>query len=565
MLIMILEPPNSVLRSNNGAKFTFPQPFRFGFDRDEIFTRLGYRASMSQAYRFLSFAFVASDLLLEVDGERRISFAAGAAAGPGEAKAYVGCALDELLGKASAWSLNRALSDLKSGQRVGPIDVLVRCGSNQVRKASVRGFQTPQLAPSVSLGLCWNGPAFATPSAPPILQADAFVEATRDALGVLDQPAALAFVEVAGLGQPGAEAARQSVEAALQDAAVDGRTATRLTDERFAVLRSAGDARSLAALVTEACAAENLAVSPVVSEQTLDPTVAAPPTLRALRFALSACIEQGVEGSGPAFSEQLARTLKDASRFALIVRDRAFEIHYQPIVDLKTRAVHHHEVLARFASGDTAATIRLAEELDMIRAFDLAVLEKSLRTLRQPGAGLVKLAINVSGASLVDDDYVEAVLKRTALNADDRRRLMVEVTETAALEDMDAVGARLQRLRQAGIKLCIDDFGSGAASYEYLRRLPVDVVKLDGRLTRSVDDERTRTMLAHLVELCRTLSVKIVAEQIETQAIADALANLGVDLGQGWLYAKPAPEPVKMIAEPGGSAARRTGTVAGWG
>jgi len=272
-----------------------------------------------------------------------------------------------------------------------------------------------------------------------------------------------------------------------------------------------------------------------------------------------------LESTGNVFSEELARTVQEAGRFANIVRERAFDVHYQPIVDLKTSAIHHHEVLARFGGGDTGRIIQMAEELGMIRAFDLAVLEKSLRTLRQPGSGLIKLAINVSGDSLVDDDYVETLLKRTSLNADDRRRLMVEVTETAALEDMDAVGARLQRLRQAGIKLCIDDFGSGAASYEYLRRLPVDVVKLDGRLTRSVDDERTRTMIAHLVELCRTLSVKIVAEQIETQPIADALDGLGVDLGQGWLYSKPTPEPMTMIPVTGGGPSRRTGTVRGWG
>ena len=235
---------------------------------------------MSQASRFLSFAFVASDLLLEIDGDRRIAFAAGAAAGPGEAThAYVGLTLEELLGRASAWTLRQALTDLMPGQRIGPVEVLVRCGDGQARKASVRGFQTPHLAPSVSLGLCWDGAAFASPRAAPILQADRFIDAARDVLSTLDEPATLAFVEVSGLGDPGAEAARQSVEAALQDAAVDGRTAARLTDERFAVLRGAGDARSLTDLVAQACADENLTVSPVVSEQLVDTSVAAPPTL----------------------------------------------------------------------------------------------------------------------------------------------------------------------------------------------------------------------------------------------------------------------------------------------
>lgn len=530
-----------------------------------MFTHFGYCPSMRQASRFLSLAFVASDLLLEINGDQNIAFAAGAATQPGaDATAMTGQTLDAALGRPAAWSLRQALIDLKPGRRVGPVEIVARCGGGQVRKASVRAFQSPQLTPAISLGLCWEGPAFVLPAPEPMLDEDHFLKAARETLAAMKEPASVAFVEVAGLAEPGAEAARQSVEAALQDAAVDGRTATRLGDDRFAVLRAAGDARSLAALVAEACAAENLAVSPVVDEQTITADADPAPTLRALRFALTACIEKGVQGSGAVFADQLAHTLKESARFAMIVRERAFEVHFQPIVDLRTRVVQHHEVLARFASGDTAGMIRMAEELDMIRAFDLAVLEKALRALQKPGAGLVKLAINVSGASLVDDDYVEALLKRTSLKPDDRRRLMVEVTETAALEDIGAVGARLKRLRDAGIKLCIDDFGSGAASYEYLRRLPVDVVKLDGQLTRSIEDERTRTMLAHLVELCRTLSVKIVAEQIETQAASDALAALGVDLGQGWLWAKAGPEPITVIPEIGGNA-RRMGSVAGWG
>lgn len=520
---------------------------------------------MSQASRFLSFAFVASDLLLEVNAAHQISFAAGAAATPGSTvNILVGQSIEDVLSRASAWALRRALARLTPGQRTGPVEILVRCGSDLFRKAEVRAFLSPQMAPAVSLGLTWIGDPYAVEPGEPLLDKDHFLPSVRETLAVMDEPASVAFVEVAGLDDPGAEAARKSVATVLQDAAVDGRTAARLGEDRFAVLRAAGDARSLAALVAQACAAANLVVSPVVEEQAMAADSDPAPTLRALRFALSACIEKGALGSGAVFADQLAHTLKESGRFAMIVRERAFEIHFQPIVDLQTRAVHHHEVLARFASGDTAEMIRMAEELDMIRDFDLAVLEKALRTLYQPGSGLIKLAINVSGGSLVDDAYVDAILKQTSLNPDNRRRLMIEVTETAALEDIDAVGARLKRLRDAGIKLCIDDFGSGAASYEYLRRLPVDVVKLDGQLTRSIEDERTGTMLAHLVELCRTLSVKIVAEQVETQATSDTLAELGVDLGQGWLWAKPSPEPITFIPEAGGGP-RRAGTVRGWG
>ena len=248
-----------------------------------------------------------------------------------------------------------------------------------------------------------------------------------------------------------------------------------------------------------------------------------------------------------------------------IVRDREFALYYQPIVDLKTRAVHHFEALARFGKGSgPAAAIRMAEELALIDGFDLAVAEKAVRRLREPGGGLLKIAVNVSGASLANDAYVAALLKMTASAPDDRRRLMVEVTETAALADLAAADRRLGALRNAGIKVCIDDFGAGSASFDYLRGLSVDAVKIDGALVRDIDiDARTRTLVAHLVELCGSLDLETIAEMIETDQVADALRDLGVTHGQGWLFGRAEAEPRTILNTPA-IRGRRQGVVEGW-
>ena len=113
--------------------------------------------------------------------------------------------------------------------------------------------------------------------------------------------------------------------------------------------------------------------------------------------------------------------------------------------------------------------------------------------------------------------------------------------------------------------MCLDDFGAGAASFEYLRRLSVDTVKIDGSFVRALDEgERARTLIAHLVKLCADLGLETVGEMVETEAQAEALRDLGVAMGQGWLFGRPTPEPV-TTAPAGQVAARRVGEVAAWG
>jgi len=155
-------------------------------------------------------------------------------------------------------------------------------------------------------------------------------------------------------------------------------------------------------------------------------------------------------------------------------------------------------------------------------------------------------------------------LHLTASDPLERRRLMIEVTETAAMQDIDAANRRLKALRTAGIKVCIDDFGVGSAGFDYLRGLSVDAVKIDGSFIRDLDtDRRAQTLIRHLVELCASLKLTTVAEMIETGPVAEVVRALGVDQGQGWLFGKPMPEPHAAAAQ-GAPLARRAGSVTSW-
>ena len=138
-----------------------------------------------------------------------------------------------------------------------------------------------------------------------------------------------------------------------------------------------------------------------------------------------------------------------------------------------------------------------------------------------------------------------------------------EITETSALDDLDAADRRVQALRAAGIKVCLDDFGVGAASLDYLRKLQIDIIKIDGAFVRDIEsDPKVRALAGHLVDLCRELKIDTVAEMVETEAQAEAVKALGVDYGQGWLFGRPAATPTVAAAS---SVGRRVGEVVGWG
>lgn len=531
---------------------------------------------MSINKRLLGLAFASSDLLLEIDPAGKIVFALGS--GPTAdlpADRFTGTCLFDRVGRASAKVMETALVGLAPGGRSGALEVLFLASDGHMRRASTRFFILPDLAPNVSASVIWEGPAHRLhePGAQPALTSEAFLDRAREVLSAPRscQELAVAFVDVVGLsaadglGEAG-QRLNASVEAALQAASVDGASAGKLGPERYSMLMDRAAEVDLGDQMRTLGLSEGLDLAVRSSQVPIDQVCDPKHVMRALRFAVEHCLkDEGPEPPEKAFAASLSQTLKDAESFRAMVRARDFELYYQPIVDLKTGAVHHFEALARFGTtSGPADTIHMAEELALIDAFDVAVAEKALARLRRPGSGLLKFAINVSGASLADDRYVETLLRMTASKPDERRRLIVEVTESAAVADVEAANRRLGALRNAGIKVCIDDFGAGSASYDYLRCVSVDTVKIDGKFVRGLETEpRGRTLIGHLVELCVSLKVDTIAEMIESQTVADGLRDLGVNFGQGWLFGKAEVEPrIHLQAiEPG----RRRGAVEGWG
>ena len=518
----------------------------------------------SLTLQLLGFAFASADLLFEVDADGQIVTAvgAGATALGLEDRALKGMSYEDLFAAGDHAPIAQALGAVSAGQRTAPLAVRLRNGAT----ARLSAFALPQLAPHLSCALdlradtqnvdasaALKGPmAFASVAGQALSRAASKGRALNLDLVELD-----GFDDaMAGMEAAAARRAREAVAAAMADASYGGAGATEVAKDKYAVLRDAGAPTAPMTAQIEAVAG----VKPKMASLSLGGATPAQ-NMRALRFALDRFIEDGTGAAKATFEATMQRTLRDTERFRRIVADRAFHLAYQPVVSLADESLHHCEALARFdADGSPADTIRLAEELDMIQDFDLAVAEQVTQVLTT-GQG-VRIAVNISSRSLMQTGFVERLLNVTRrIRRDD---LLFEITESAALGDLTLANHQIQLLRQAGHEVCLDDFGAGSATLEYLRDLHVDFLKIDGRYIREVEnDSRGVILLRHLVAMCRELNVPTIAEMVEGRETARLAADLGVCLGQGWLYGKPQASLPQPVAKP--PPARRRGAVEQWG
>lgn len=211
----------------------------------------------------------------------------------------------------------------------------------------------------------------------------------------------------------------------------------------------------------------------------------------------------------------------------------------------------HFEILMRVIDEQGRPTspvgiIQAAENGRVMDSIDRFVIRKSFQTIGAlPRRALRKLAVfsvNLSAISLAREGLLDFIVEHMERSAVPPGKVCFEITETAALNNLDEVRWLIQELGAMGCSFAIDDFGSGHASYGYIERLPVDYVKIDGMF---VKDMMTNALHRAIVEsvnrIATTLGIKTVAECVETAAAAEVLAGMGVHFGQGWHYARPAP------------------------
>ena len=225
-----------------------------------------------------------------------------------------------------------------------------------------------------------------------------------------------------------------------------------------------------------------------------------------------------------------------------------FVLHYQAAVSAKDTSLEYREALIRWDRGDGKLTgpfafIPAAEDSELIIEIDRWVLNEVGRTIAADPMEFVgrPIALNISGRHLSSGRLaanVTSVIERYNI---DPSSLIIEVTETALLDDFDAAEKDLAEIRELGVLVALDDFGTGYMSLAYLRSFPVDILKIDKSFVQQLDSAENRSILQLIIDTGHVLSLRIVAEGVETRADSKRLTAMGADILQGYWFAKPAP------------------------
>jgi diguanylate cyclase (GGDEF)-like protein/PAS domain S-box-containing protein len=221
----------------------------------------------------------------------------------------------------------------------------------------------------------------------------------------------------------------------------------------------------------------------------------------------------------------------------------------QPVVRLKDRKAVHHEILVRIrddAGGylQPSSFIELSESLGLIQDIDIRVVEKLLGYLRASGNANKKLRyfVNLSRVSISDPHWIKrfhSVLRGSGVNPG---QLVFEITETAAMSEIDVTISFIKRLKDMGCRFALDDFGAGFSSFYYLKRFDVDYLKIDGSFIRDLAvDEGSRIFVRALNDVAHGLEKQVIAEWVETPEALNLLLGMGTHFGQGHLFQKAMP------------------------
>lgn len=222
------------------------------------------------------------------------------------------------------------------------------------------------------------------------------------------------------------------------------------------------------------------------------------------------------------------------------LNERRFMIALQPVVHARSRTPAFHEALLRIREpGGSVVTasgfVATLEKLGLAPLIDVRALELTMTAMEHDPTLIASL--NVSPITLRTPEWLDAMQATLRLRPDFGKRLIVEITETAAVEEVDTVTRAFEQLRQWGVRTAIDDFGAGHSSFKILRTLPVDIVKIDGLFVQNLDSRiDDRFFVRTLADLARHLKLQVVAEWVETEAVARIVEAIGVDYLQGDLF-----------------------------
>ena len=525
--------------------------------------------------RFVALAFCNADLLVELDPAGVITFAAGATnVFTGRSpKELQGVRINELIHESDLRNLDRLLRYARSGTRIddAPITLVSPGGPPMLLTAS--GFHMADLGGHTYLSFRvkaarsdFSDENSVRVEGMEVYDRTSFAQAATRALSSSEdtgEDRRLTMIELGDydeLRERLTDQAQTELSATMgslfRASSVDGDLAGQIDENRFGLVHDVDlNVENLSAQI-EKFAKEMDPEGQGVSVGSATVEVEAglmseEDTAQALVYTINRFCDETVGGFtvrdlSEGFTSMAAETMERRNRFVEMIRRGAFDVAFQPICDMQSRRPHHFEALVRFDHENFEASpfefITFAEEVGIICEFDLAMCRKVLNWLESTnGQGYRYMtAVNLSGRSLSTPRFVKDLMALLDEFSDAREHILFEVTESAKLHDLEEANRIIQTLRQAGHIVCLDDFGAGAAAFQYLSALDVDVVKIDGAyVIDAIKNRRHRALLKAMASMCRELDIKTVAEMIEDEEAAELVRECGIDYGQGYLFGRP--------------------------
>ena len=528
----------------------------------------------SERDRFVAFAFANADILVELDTEGNILFADGATTGliGRKAEEMIGRNFNSLIYNEDLDLSKQLLNDIEIAGRLENVKIRLKGKYNDCLPFSMSGYRLTYLRNHFYLTLSlikadisadelhkrdiYSGllkvENFAKSANTKIREAQAAGKELKVTL--LDFPELKAFLD----SLPGNQAAALMGEISnyLRAKSVDGDTAGIINNNAYSFVHDANVdtdtvMRELVAITKKA---DPKGVGLEMHVQTLDTDVGKlteQDSASALLYTINKFADQqgekfDIHSLSEGYQSLLDETVNKIAEFKQTVASNNFQVAFQPIVDLKTGIIHHYETLVRFEHpngfDNPFKFITFGEQAGIIGEFDLAMTQKTLDILEDAASkgNRPLVSVNLSGKSLGSSLFMDSLRGILDLNQHLRKQVIFEVTESSKIQDLKSANSFLQDMRNAGNLCCLDDFGAGESSFDYLRSLQVDFIKIDGSYIReSIASQRGRHMLKAMAGLCRDLDIVTIGEMVEDERAAHILWESGVRFGQGYLFGKP--------------------------
>lgn len=251
-------------------------------------------------------------------------------------------------------------------------------------------------------------------------------------------------------------------------------------------------------------------------------------------------------------SREYRGLLQIGDGFLRALNTGGIRLAFQPVVDSRSRKVSFHECLVRMI--DEQGTVHNAgqfvpavEQLGLSRLLDTYTVKLAIEELKMfPD---ISLSVNVTNWTLTDDNWLKGVVESLRGYPEVANRLIIEITESVIMQDIDHSARFIDTLRDLGCRIALDDFGSGSTAFSQLQRLDIDIVKIDKSFVRNMKDRDGRLFINALQALAEGVDIETVGEGAETLAEANVLANGGIDHIQGFCYGRPSVERLWLPAD----------------